>query len=78
MTTPYVINVPTVAGNVAQTLANLTALRLEIMANPRPKYSVDGHSYDWVGFYKFISDEINTCMKQLGQLEPFEIVSIAR
>jgi hypothetical protein len=76
--TPYEIDIPVVAGNVARTLANLTALRAEIMASPKPSYNVHGHQYDWVGFYQFLSLEIDNCMKQLGRFQPFEFVSAAR
>jgi hypothetical protein len=76
--TPYEINLPVVAGNVAQTIANLTALRAEISANPKPSYSVHGHAFDFVELYKFIGDEIDRAIRQLNQLQPYEFVSIAR
>jgi hypothetical protein len=74
----YTLDIATVQGDVAQTLANLTALRAEILANPKPDYDVHGHHFNWVGMYKFLSDEITACMKQLSQLQPFEEVGIAR
>jgi len=75
---PYVLNLPVVIGNVAQTLANLTALRAEITASPKPSYRVHGHDYDWVGMYKYISAEIDDCTLELSRLQPFEIVSVGR
>jgi hypothetical protein len=75
MTTPYVIDWPVVVGNVSLTLANLTALRNDIMANPRPSYSVHGHAFQFNEFYRMLTEQIDGCMKQLAQLAPFQIVS---
>lgn len=74
MADPFVIDLPTVQGNLAETLHNLIALRLELMANPKPKYSVHGHSYDWPGLYKLISDMIMDTTRQLGQFDQYEYV----
>lgn len=76
MADPYVIDWPAVAGNVAQTIANLTALQTELMTNPKPSYNVHGHQHDWAGLYKLISDQIDASMRQLSRMEPFEEVSI--
>jgi hypothetical protein len=78
MATPYVIDWPAVVGNVSQTLANLTALRAEISAAPKPSYRVHGHDFLWVEFYKYLSEEIDNCMRQLSRMQPFEQVSIGR
>lgn len=78
MTTPYELDLPTVAGDLNQTLANLIALRVEVLANPKPDYSVHGHAFKWVEFYKFISDEIKEVARQINQLQPWEIISAAR
>lgn len=75
---PYVIDWEVVAGNVAQTLANLTAVRAQISANPKPRYSVHGHSYDWPDLYRYLGREIDHCITQLARLQPFEIVSMGR
>jgi hypothetical protein len=78
MADPYVLDIPAVVGNIDESIANLTALRAELTANPKPTYSVHGHNYDWVGMYKYISGEIEALLKQRNQVAPWEIVSIAR
>ena len=75
---PYVLDLPTVVGNVAQTFANLVALRAEILANPRPQYSIHGEAKNWPALYKFLNDGISDLQKQLCQLQPYEFVSVAR
>jgi hypothetical protein len=75
---PYVLDVPTVVGNVAQTFANLVALRLDILANPRPLYNIHGESMDWPKLYAFLNTAIADLQKQLVQLQPWEAISIAR
>jgi hypothetical protein len=75
---PYVLDVPTVVGNVAQTFANLVALRLDILNNPRPSYNLHGESMDWPKLYAFLNTAIADLQKQLSQLEPWEAISIAR
>jgi hypothetical protein len=76
--TPYVLDLPVVVGNINQTLANLVALRLDVLSNPKPEYDVHGHHYKWVDFYKFLGEEINNLIKQSSKLQPFEIISMAR
>ena len=78
MADPYVIDMPTVVGNLQLTLANLIALRAEILATPKPAYRCHSHDFDWVGMYKFISAEIDQVMRQISRAQPFECVSIAR
>ena len=78
MADPYMLDIPTVVGNVAQTFANLVALRMDILANPRPLYNIHGESMDWPKLYAFLNTAIADLQKQLSQLEPFEIVSVAR
>ena len=78
MATPYVLDINLVCGNVAQTLANLVALRAEITATPKPEYSVHGHRFLWTDLYRYLGEEITRCQVQLSQLQPFEIISVAR
>jgi hypothetical protein len=78
MADPYQLDLPVVVGNVAQTFANLVALRLDILNNPRPSYNLHGEVYDWPKMYDFINRQITDLQKQLSQLAPFEIVSAGR
>ena len=78
MADPYVLDIPTVVGNVAQTFANLVALRMDILANPRPRYNLHGEFFSWPELYAFLDKSIGDMQKQLSQLQPFEIVSVAR
>ena len=78
MADPYVLDLPVVIGNVAQTFANLVALRLDILDNPRPAYDLHGEKYSWPELYKFINQQITDLQKQLCQLEPWEVVSVGR
>lgn len=76
--TPYVLDIDLSAGYTAQTLINLQSVLADISVNPKPKYSVHGHSYDWPGLYAWLSGEIEKCIRRLNQLQPYEFVSIAR
>ncbi len=76
--TPYQLNLPTVVGNIDQTIANLMAVRAEISASPKPSYSLHGHSYSWVEMYKYISSEIENLLRQRNQVAPWDIISVAR
>jgi len=69
-----VLDLPIVQGNLMATWQNLIALRLEVMANPKPKYSVHGHAYDWPGLYKLLSDMITDVQRQLCSVEQYEYV----
>lgn len=75
---PYELDIPLVAGNVKQTLANLIAVRAEISANVKPSYRVHGHDFSWVEMYKYIGDEIDKCIRQINQLQPWEVISVGR
>jgi hypothetical protein len=74
----FVLDLPIVVGNTKQTWQNLIALRLELMANPKPKYAVHGHAYDWPGLYAVITKMIDDLQRQLCQLEQYEFVGIGR
>jgi len=69
--------------DVQATRDNLCALRLQFVADQlagklKPSYSVQGHSFSWVQYAEWLDNSISTCMKQLAQGEPFEIVSRGR
>jgi len=61
-------DIATARDNAAKTLA-------EIMARPKPSYNVQGHSFSWMEYQKFLSEVIDNCSRQLAYGEPFEIVS---
>jgi len=66
--------------SVQATLESLCSLRAQFIAdqaagNLKPTYSVGGHSYAWNDYARYLGEEIDRCMRQLSQGEPFEIVS---
>ena len=66
--------------NVEATLNAFSALRRAFVEDQlngklKPTYTVAGHSYDWVGYGQYQDEQINSCLKQLAQGEPFEAVS---
>lgn len=67
---------------MATTLENLIAARdnfaaqlVELSANPKPSYNIDGQSVRWTEHYKFISSQIDKLNDQINDEQPFEIVS---
>jgi hypothetical protein len=77
--TPYVLDIPDMTGDVNQTLATLRGLRLTIIqAGPKPNYNIHGESMSWEGLMRWFDMAIMQCQKEAVQLQPFEIVSIAR
>ena len=66
--------------DVQATLNDLCALRAAFIAEQlagklKPSYNVQGHSFNWVEYGKYLSEQIDACLKQLVQGEPFEIIS---
>jgi hypothetical protein len=79
-TEPYKLDLPMVQGNIAQTYANLIALRNEVYMgrNVRPDYSIHGHRMDWMQLWKFLGEEADRLQRELSRTEIFEFVSIGR
>ena len=78
MADPYVLDMPTVVGDLNQTLVNLIKLRAEISAAPKPSYSIHGHAMSWVEFNKYLGTEIDQTTRQISRMQPFEFVSMGR
>ena len=49
----------TIAENLATAKANFAQQLADISANPKPSYSVDGRSYQWGEYLKFLTDSMN-------------------
>lgn len=55
---------------------NLSAQLAAITANPKPNYSVDGESYSWMEYQRFLNDQIAGLTDQIAKGEAgFEIQS---
>lgn len=79
MAEPYVLDVPAMTGDVAQTLRELVVLRLKVVqAGPRPNYSVHGESMQLGDLMRWFDDAINVCHAQLAAMQPCEIYSVMR
>ena len=57
----------------AQTLAQLIDLR----ANPKPTYSIDGQTVSWTDYVRSLQETIDWCDAKLIGLAPFELQSQA-
>lgn len=54
-----------------QTLAQL----IELRANPKPSYSIDGQTISWTDYASSLERTIDWCDTKLLALEPFEFQS---
>jgi hypothetical protein len=77
--TPYVINWPAMAGDVAQSLASLRSLRLSIIQmGPKPNYDVHGHRYNFKDLLAYFDEAIQSLTRELNQIQPYEYISAVR
>jgi len=56
-------------------IAQITVRLAEITAQPKPSYSVEGHSYSWQQYFDSLVAKREELMKQRAQEQPFEIVT---
>lgn len=56
-------------------IAQITLRLAEITAQPKPSYSVEGHSYSWQQYFDSLVSKRQELMRQRAQEHPFEIVS---
>ncbi len=57
----------------SQTLAQIVELR----ANPKPTYMVDGQTVSWTDYVQSLQKTVDWCDAKLIGLEPFEVQSQA-
>ncbi len=77
--TPYQIQWPSMAGDVAQSLASLRSLRLSIIQmGPKPNYDVHGHRYNFTDLMRFFDESIQSLTKELNQIQPYEYITGVR
>lgn len=57
----------------SQTLAQI----LELRANPKPTYMVDGQTVSWTDYVGSLQNTVDWCDAKLIGLEPFEVQSQA-
>jgi hypothetical protein len=55
----------------SQALAQLVELR----ANPKPTYSIDGQSVSWESYIRSLQETVDWCDAKLAGLDPFEVRS---
>ena len=48
---------------------------IEITAEPKPNYSIDGQNISWASYLQTLLDGINKLDIEINALEPFEIQS---
>lgn len=69
---------PGVAPTQAQIASVVTLAGTAGVISPKPTYSVDGESWDWVGYQTFIASQIIALRKaQVIFMGPFEVQSRA-
>ena len=68
---------PTAAQNVQTAIDNVAAQLVEITANPKPTYSIDGQSVSWTEHYRALLQtfkDLVALQQMIGG--PFEVRSI--
>jgi hypothetical protein len=55
--------------------ANYAAILADISLNPKPRYKVHGHEYDWSEYQAMLGKQIEECNRLIAQAAPFEIIS---
>ncbi len=63
--------------NLKDTLSLLIAKQKEVVASPKPTYSIDGQSVSWGDYYRMLSDQIEAVKTQIIQAEPYIFVTQA-
>ncbi len=54
----------------------VAALLVEITADPKPSYSVDGESYSWNEYFGMLTDRLELLERAIQRLDgPWEVVS---
>lgn len=49
---------PTPLQNLQTAYANYTAILAEITVSPKPSYTLDGETYNWMEYQQFILDKV--------------------
>lgn len=69
----------TPAQNLTTAYESLAAKLAEVMADPKPSYSVDGVSLDWGAYYRMLTEQMKAVREALLLANgPFEVTSVAR
>ena len=57
-------------------IRSLTLQQLvDLRANPKPSYSIDGQSVSWDDYVQSLQDTVDWCDTKLADADPFEIRS---
>jgi hypothetical protein len=63
---------PTDLEQIATIKSQTLARMVEITAQPKPSYDIDGQKVDWATYLKQLQTTVAWCDDQLGGAEPFE------
>lgn len=59
-----------------ESIRSLTLAQLvELCANPKPTYSIDGQTISWTAYIQSLQQTVDWCDAKLVGLEPFEVQS---
>ena len=59
-----------------ESIRSLTLAQLvELRANPKPTYSIDGQTISWTAYIQSLQETVDWCDAKLVGLEPFEVQS---
>jgi|APGre2960657468_1045069.scaffolds.fasta_scaffold00673_10 predicted metal-dependent hydrolase len=60
---------PSPAQNIQVAIANIAAKIVELSADPRPSYEVDGQRVEWTEFMRMLVQQLETLRKSQMQLQ---------
>ena len=69
---------PDYVTSLIQARDNAAARLAEILASPKPSYTVHGHSVSWTEYQKMLAEQLAQCNQLITQGTPFEFVTAVR
>ncbi len=75
VTEPADVSALTIAERLETARDNFAAILVEISTNPKPSYTVNGQTFSWVEYQRFLLDAIKNLNDQIVALsDPYEII----
>lgn len=69
----------TAAENLLSAYESVSAKLADVLADPKPNYTVDGVTMDRIGYYRFLLDAQKLARAaMIAAAGPFNVVSVAR
>jgi hypothetical protein len=62
--------------NLTTTRDQIAANLVEITADPKPNYSIDGQTVSWADLFRTYTEQLAALNKTLAAADPFELESI--